>query len=190
MNKIIAFCLVVFSSAVIAAPNNYLDASKLTPQQRAEIQLKIEQTAATSANPSNLAVTVREEASAWADLGKNVGTALVASAKEVGQGVNEFSQTPVGQITTAIIVYKVIGQEVLGLVFGFLTLVVGTTIAAWAFSSIGVTKTYENIPRLGGLWISKKVTKSVRGDDHAFAATIVGGVVLVLTWVTGLNIIF
>jgi hypothetical protein len=192
MNKLVAFCLVVFSSAVIAAPNNYLDASKLTPQQRAEIQLKIEQTAAaTAANPSNLAVTVREEASAWADLGKNVGTALVASAKEVGQGVNEFSQTPVGQVTTAIIVYKVIGQEILGLVFGVLTLVVGTVIAIYVYSSIGVQKQkFENVPRLWGLWVSRKVTEEYRDDDWMFGSMVIAAAILVLTWVTGLNLIF
>lgn len=177
------------SSLASAEVDRLLDVSKLTQEQRAAIQLQITQTAEKTKNPSSIAADVREEASKWADLGKNVGTALVASAKEVGQGVNEFSQTPVGQITTAIIVYKVIGRDVIRIMVGFLTLFAGTLVSFYVFKNLGADFTYENIPRLGGLWISKKVTKKYRGDDWTSWANGLAFIILVVSWITGIALI-
>lgn len=190
MKKLLIIFGLLISTIVSAEVSSQLDVSKLTQEQRAAIQLQITQIAERKADSSNLAVTVREEASKWADLGKNVGTALVASAKEVGQGVNEFSQTQVGQITTAIIVYKVIGRDVIKLVVGFMTLVVGTLISFYVFRNAGADFTYENISRLNGLWVSKKMTKKSRSEDWHIASMTVSLIILVLTWSIGLNVIF
>jgi hypothetical protein len=189
MKFISSILLVLFSTLAFSA--DYVDVSKLTREQRAEIQLQVERTVNKSSDPSVISSNVRNEATQWADLGKNVGTALVASAKEVGQGVNEFSQTPVGQLTTAIIVYKVIGRDILGLVFGSLVLIVGSLAAFLIYRNFGVSnRKYENIPRLNGLWISKKCTERYRESDFEVGSQILTICTLVISWVTGLNIVF
>lgn len=189
MKKLLMLVGLFVSTFASAEVDRLLDVSKLTQEQRAAIQLQITQTAEKTKNPSSIAADVREEASKWADLGKNVGTALVASAKEVGQGVNEFSQTPVGQITTAIIVYKVIGRDVIRLCVGFMTLLIGTLVSFYVFKNVGADFTYENIPRLGGLWISKKVTKKYREDDWHSWANGIALIILLVSWFTGLAIV-
>lgn len=190
MNKLFLIVGLLVSSLAFAEVDRTLDVSKLTQEQRAALQLQITQLAEKKSDPTTLAVTVREEASKWADLGKNVGTALVASAKEVGQGVNEFSQTPVGQVTTAIIVYKVVGRDVLKLIFGTLTLVIGTAVGVYIFRNFGKTNyVYENIPRLNGLFISRKLKSVSRDSDYAVSGVFLGLAVLAIVWGVGLIII-
>lgn len=84
MNKLFLIVGLLVSTLAFADVDRNLDVSRLTQEQRAAIQLQITQMAEKKADQTSLAVSVREEASKWADLGKNVGTALVASAKEVG----------------------------------------------------------------------------------------------------------
>lgn len=57
-------------------------------------------------DPVNISEKVRDEVQAWTDLGQNIGRATVGAAKEVGMAANEFSQTPLGIVTTSIVVYK------------------------------------------------------------------------------------
>ena len=190
MNKLFLIVGLLVSTLAFADVDRNLDVSRLTQEQRAAIQLQITQMAEKKADQTSLAVSVREEASKWADLGKNVGTALVASAKEVGQGVNEFSQTPVGQVTTAIIVYKVIGRDVLKVIFGTLTLIIGTMVAVYIFRNFGKTNyVYENIPRLNGLFVSRKLKTFSRDSDYAVGGVFLGLGVLILAWIVGINII-
>ena len=189
MKKLFLIVSLFVSSLVYADVDSTLDVSKLTQEQRAAIQLQIAQIAQKKSDPSSIAVSVREEASKWAELGKNVGTALVASAKEVGQGVNEFSQTPVGQVTTAIIVYKVIGSDILRLIFGTLLLVVGTAAAFYVYRSMPrYDIQYENIPRLGGLFISRKIKSFKINDDFKTGSIFVSAGLLVVSWLIGLQI--
>lgn len=191
MKSLLLAVLLAVSTVTVAAQSTVLDVSKLTPEQRAEIQLQVERTVSKSADPSAISSSLRNEASQWADLGKNVGTALVASAKEVGQSVNEFSQTPVGQITTAIIVYKVIGKEVLGILIGTIIIVIGTCSAYYIHRKLGIsTIVYENIPRFNGLWISKRIVKLERDGDWLLGSTIIAILVLLISWCAGLLTIF
>lgn len=191
MNKLFLLVGLLVSTLAFAEVDRMLDVSKLTQEQRASLQLQITQMAEKKNDPSSLAVTVREEASKWADLGKNVGTALVASAKEVGQGVNEFSQTPVGQVTTAIIVYKVIGKDVLKVIFGILTLIFGTAASLYVFRNMGKTDiVYENVPRFGGLIISRRVKNYRLDNEWHTAACFISTVLFCATWVVALSVIF
>ena len=192
MKNILAILALLLSTSAFSAGNSYVDVTKLSPEQRAEILLQVERTANKGSDPSSISANIRQEAGQWADLGKNVGTALVASAKEVGQGVNEFSQTPVGQITTGIIVYKVIGKDILGFIFGLFTIMLGTGIAYYIHKNLGVsTWKYENISRMNGLWISRKLVEKSRDDDNWGAGAAVTSILILLTsWVTGLVLIF
>lgn len=61
-----------------------------------------------------------EQAAEWADVGKNIGIALSEAAKAMSVGVNEFAATDVGRLTVMMIVWKVIGQDVWGIIGGTL----------------------------------------------------------------------
>lgn len=90
-----------------------LDASNLTPTQKAEIQLQIEKLK-TQKTPDEKVAEARE----WVELGTAIGQALSGSARELGIAVNEFSDTKVGQITTVLIVWKLIGKDLVGFIVG------------------------------------------------------------------------
>lgn len=187
MKKFLLAMVMICASSLSFAVDSSLDVSKLTQEQRAQIQLDVTKLA----NPTDTSEKLRDEASKWGELGKNVGTALVASAKEVGQGVNEFSQTNVGKVTIAIIVYKIIGRDVIKLAVGLLTLVIGTPLAIYCWLRMGKqVREYDNIPRLNGLWISHKPKTVYYDTEFKIAGIVMGCFILFFTWVVGLNIIF
>lgn len=59
-----------------------------------------------------------EQLSDYAELGQKYGTAISEVAKSVGTTVNELAFTPVGVFLLAIVGWKVIGQDIVGIVFG------------------------------------------------------------------------
>lgn len=108
-----------------AAP---IDTQGLTPAQVAEIQLQAERMKSTaSASPTDLAKDAKE----WVNVGTAIGQALGSSAKELNVAVNDFAQSPVGQITTVLIVWKVIGNDLMHFILGPLFIL--TMLPTWWF---------------------------------------------------------
>lgn len=147
-----------------------IDTTGLSEDQIKELAAKAEQM-----KPSNPSKVVREELSEWGTLGKNMGEALISASKEVGVAVNEFSRTPVGIVTTAIIVYKIIGRDILKILFGLLWIVVGVTMSQRLYKGAYHYNTSAvQVPVLWGLWsYSKKVThdKQLHKDSDGYFAT-------------------
>ena len=52
---------------------------------------------------------------AWVDVSASLGTALAATAREMGVAVNDFARSPVGKLATVLIVWKVIGDDIVKL---------------------------------------------------------------------------
>lgn len=103
--------------------------------------------------PTQTAVLVRQEAEAWADLGGKVGMAMVSAAKEVGMAANEFASTELGTVVTAIVVYKIIGTELMSLFGGLVILLVGIPLSMWVLmkkSTWAYEIDYEYQKYLGG----------------------------------------
>ena len=69
-------------------------------------------------NQASPAVTA-SQVSEYAELGKNYGIALSEVAKSVGSTVNDLAQTPVGKFMLVMVAYKVMGQDLIGVVGGF-----------------------------------------------------------------------
>lgn len=133
---ILGLCLCFVSANVLAAD---IDTSGLSAEQKAQIALQVEQMKNSSLPPS------AESAKEWADWGTNMGRAISSTAKELGVAVDEFSRTSVGKITMAVIVYKVIGKEVLRFVAGgvlfFFTIIIWARYLRKPFQTI---EYYEN----------------------------------------------
>lgn len=186
------FILAVALSLATVAHAAQIDTSALTPAQVEALAAQAKQMAAESANaPKNISATVRSEAEAWGELGANMGKAMVGAAKEVGIAANEFSQTPLGRIVVFLAAYKIIGEDVLGVIFGTLIMVFGYSLGVWiALTRRWSAVTYEYKPILWGLINKKVVTSQKTNDEIVVTKVMAAAFLLVMTTVVGLNIIF
>lgn len=188
MKKILAILSLALASTAFAQNQPAIDVSKLTPEQIAQINRQVAEMAN---QPTNISANVRKEAEAWGELGTNMGRAMVGAAKEVGVAANEFSQTPLGKVVVFLAVYKIIGQEILGVVIGSLILVVGYSVALWLlFTRRWSNVQYEYSPTLWGIYNRKRVISCKTDNEIAIAKIIGAGILTLLTTVVGLNTIF
>lgn len=67
----------------------------------------------------------------YAELGKKYGIALSEVAKSIGVTVNELAQTPVGKFMLVMVAYKVMGNDLIGIVGGVVWF--STMIPLWIF---------------------------------------------------------
>lgn len=186
MKKILTIIALCFATSVGAQS---IDTSKLSKAQIAELAAKAEAMGETS--PANVSATVRKEAEAWGDLGANMGKAMVGAAREVGVASNEFASTSLGKVVVGIVAYKVIGKDILGVIFGSLILVIGYSLAIWIFlNRRWSTVKYEYSPVLWGMFNRQRVLSSHTDSDVITSKVIGGGLLIVLTTLVGLQTIF
>lgn len=103
------FTIMVGTSA-LAQP---IDTGGLTKAQVAELMLEAE-------NMKNSKNTTLETLNEYGEFGKAFGSAIAETAREIGTTANEFITTPAGKIAVALIVWKVAGDDILGVVLGML----------------------------------------------------------------------
>jgi hypothetical protein len=186
--KLIIALVLLTQSLVSAAQNSQIDLRGLSAEQIAELNLQAQKLR----SPENISATVRREATAWADLGSNIGTAMVSAAKELGVAATEFSQTGLGKVVTAIIVYKVVGKEILGVIVGSAILVVGGILTIMIFKSTRFRENvkYQYVPVLWGMFNRRRVVE-IQGDgDYVVGRCLVTLITAAVTLVIGLNCIF
>lgn len=188
---LIALALAICSTSPVIAQQSAVDTRGLSESQVAEIMKQVAEMKEQKGSVTNISSTVRQEAEAWGEMGANMGKAMVGAAKEVGVAANEFSQTPLGKIVVFLVAYKLIGHDALSILFGALTLFVGTSLAFWlAKTNVFYGKTFEYKPFLFGLWNRKVVSSINVRDDIIWAKYFGAGALIVLSWLVGLNIIF
>ena len=136
--------ILLFSSSVYAQQNVKIDTDDLTDEQKAQLILKIEEMkkANTSSVVENVASNLGDpkKLNEWVDLGKNVGLALTAVAKELGVASDQILQSDTGKIALVMIVWKVMGRDVLDIVGGVTTWFVIAPIILWSFHFFHMTK--------------------------------------------------
>jgi uncharacterized protein YxeA len=81
-----------------------------------------------------------ETAGKWVGFGKEVGTAVNESLKAVTGTAVDFSKTSLGKITVALVIYKVIGSDIIRVLFGILWLILVFTISIYIHLSYGRDK--------------------------------------------------
>jgi len=106
--SLILICVLSLSSIVSAQVA--IDTKNLTPAQIAQLQLEAEK----MKNDGGYI----ERAKEYVELGTMIGKALGSSAKELGVAVNDFAGTPVGQMTTFLIMYKMMGRDIMHYIGG------------------------------------------------------------------------
>lgn len=119
----------------LATVGQVLDTRNLSPTQQAELQTKYAELVEQGNSVENL-----EKVREWAELGQSVGVALVATAKELGIAVDDFSQTGIGKVTIAVIVWKIMGKEVVRTVISVIYLIIGVWLWNHYFRKLCVIK--------------------------------------------------
>lgn len=189
MKTFVAFILMLFSVSVFAQ-QQIVSTEGLTPEQQAAVVAQIQEMKRQQG--VSLSENVRKEAEAWGELGANMGRAIVGAASEVGVAANEFATTPLGKVTVALVVYKFIGQELLGIIVGIGVLLFGYSLAFYSlkFLRFPYDITYDHKPFLFGAWQRKVVVSYRENDEWKVARFIFGIGLIILSSVVGLNCIF
>lgn len=97
---------------------------KLTETQKADVIKSV----ALKAQEAKVADSVTvDKIDRWVQVGSNLGKGLAATAKELGVAVNEFANTPIGKLATALIVWNIMGSAIVHIVGAFVFWVLGFT---------------------------------------------------------------
>lgn len=177
-----------------------LNLDGLTPAQQQELVKSINEMkkssnvsdATTTESVKEVSAVMRDEMVEWGMVGKGLGFALISAAKEVGVAANEFASTDLGKITTAVVIYKIVGRDILGVVFGTIVLITGILLALYALktSKLYTSVDYEQVPCLWGAFTVSKVKAYTDSEQNATARVILVIVALGLGGLVGLNCIF
>lgn len=192
MKKYIASFMILISSAAVAG--NTSDAvrsagfNQLSEAQKAEVIKMVAEKA--SKNEAGPGASAEERVEKWVKIGSNIGQGLAGAARELGVAVNEFSQTPVGRLTMALIVWNMIGSQLIHIFGGILIWVVGiyiirSLIARSYPSKITYSKTVKN---WRGQYVIESVEPTRMDSDTAggwalvYGAVLVAGLVAIFTY--------
>ena len=163
--------------------------SKLTEAEKAEV-IKIVADKATSKDSSVPVALAEDRVEKWVKIGSNIGQGLAGAAKEVGVAVNDFSQTPVGQLTMLLIVWHMIGAQLIHVFGGIMIWIVGIAIirhmVARAYpSKITYSKEVKNI--FGNYVIEKVEPMEIDGGSAAgwlcaYGIVLIAGLIAIFTF--------
>lgn len=142
MRKLLVSAVIgfVLSSGVAIAQD--FDTRGLSEEQKAQLALQAAQMKKQNSNPTpSLSENLNpEKLNQWVDLGKNIGLAVAATAKELGVASDEFLKSNTGKITVALIVWHVMGKDIVGVVGGTIAWIVLANIILWSFRYFHMTK--------------------------------------------------
>lgn len=131
MKKILALPLLLLSFAASAGLTSDATSSagfnQLTEAQKAEVIKTIAQQAESNRDSPAITNVIPDPdgVERWTKIGTSVAAGLGAAARELNVGVNEFAKSPVGQLTTVLIVWKLIGAQLIHVLGGILVWIVG-----------------------------------------------------------------
>lgn len=122
---LILSALLLVSGSTFAA-TAAIDTSGLTDTQKAELALKAAQMKDEASGVTVDSVTgALQNLSKFEGIGKETGVAVREGLTAVVDVADQFGKTNVGQITIALIVWRVAGADIMQLVLGFIALIVG-----------------------------------------------------------------
>lgn len=156
------FLLVLLSGGAKAEE---FDTSGLTKTQRLELQLQTEALRKTATKATTL-----QDVSEYAVVGKHVAGAIIATAGELGKTVDEVMNTLTGKIVIGVVIWKVVGQDILGVVVGVIWLM--TMIPAWIYFFNRMCLDYSFEYHENGK-LKQKVRRGKTSDGTVFAFVII-----------------
>lgn len=169
MKRFLVVGLLLFSSLAFAQNSDQemvtvtVPKSSLTPQQQQTVQ--------------------QQEVHNWVGIGKEVGDAVNSSLQAITTQSNNFAQTGIGKLTVAVVIWKVIGDQVVHVVGAILWMAVFLPIWLWSYRRMCMTRriktgkdTWQVVEYDRTKW---RETLTPRGA-HSIAAVIGVGVALIV----------
>ena len=155
--------------------------SKLSEAEKAEVIKMVADKAATKEAGMIPQLASEDKVEKWVKIGSNIGQGLAGAAKEVGVAVNDFAKTPVGQMAMVLIVWHMIGAQLIHVFGGILIWIVGIAIirhmVARAYpSKITYSKEVKNI---FGNYVVEKSEPIAIADGNAAGWLFAYGIVLI-----------
>lgn len=187
----VALMMVVMSSMAFAGERVSIDTSKLTAEQKEQLgKMVVQDSPKTDGELDMLEKAAR--------FGQIIGSGIGAAARELGIAVNEFSQTTPGRVAMLILVWKYMGDAILGVMVGIPVLVLGMWVG-WKMVHRGrqrnYTREYVYVPVLWGLFNRRKLAKEVYNRNSESSESddwmqTIGYFCMIMSVVVGLNIVF
>ena len=187
----VALMMVVMSSMAFAGERVSIDTSKLTAEQKEQLgKMVVQDSPKTDGELDMLEKAAR--------FGQIIGSGIGAAARELGIAVNEFSQTTPGRVAMLILIWKYMGDAILGVTVGIPVLVLGMWVG-WKMVHRGrqrnYTREYVYVPVLWGLFNRRKLAKEVYNRNSESSESddwmqTIGYFCMIMSVVVGLNIVF
>lgn len=140
MRKYLALFLFIFSLPVFAlsGPTPPAGWNNLSDAQRAEISRQVAVTVEENVKQAapaaaTAALADPKKLDEWLTLGEHMGKMMGGAAKEVGVAVNDFVNTPVGQMTMVLVVWKYMGGTLVHVVGGLLVWALGVLVVGFLY---------------------------------------------------------
>ena len=166
--------------------------SQLTEAQKAEVIKTIAQQAESNKNSSISGIATGipdpEGIERWTKIGTSIASGLGAAAKELNVGVNEFAKSPVGQLTTILIIWKIMGTQLMHIIGAIFVWIIGFLAIKLAADRlepeiIEHSNTDKNI--FGNFIIVNRTRRSL--DDESTFGLLVGIAVVIIA---GIAVLF
>ena len=185
-----SFLLMSFGHASAVDVNDEM--SKLNAEQKTQVLTMIDNLAAKQNKNGGTSAVMREEATKWGELGANMGRAAVGAAKEIGMAANEFVATPLGKVTMGIVIYKVIGKDIIKFIMGLGILIFFFSTGHYFLRMKKYTGAveYTNVPRFFGLMTKQVLIKGVVDKDWQIAHTAIGIIAILIGCAIGFGVMF
>lgn len=184
---ILAMLMATMTATHAITPN---EMNKLTDVQQAELALDVAKKIEAQKAPG---VSNPQAVKQWVNYGTEIGQALAGTARELGVVANDFIQTPAGKVTLAMIVWKVMGHDIIHV--GLAAMMFFTLIPGWIymFNRMCIVKGYEYEDYVVD---GKPKTRRVKQyydssrdsiDGTRLMMALILGVILITIIVTGVN---
>ena len=186
------FAVILMMVSISAWAGNTSDAvnsagfSKLSEAEKAEVIKMVAEKAAEKSSGTVPQLDTPDKVEKWVKIGSNIGQGLAGAAKEVGVAVNDFATTPVGQMTMALIVWHMIGAQLIHVFGGILIWIVGISIIRHTIRRAYPSKiTYsKEVKNIFGNYAVESVEPIAMSDGNAAGWLIAYGLVLVAGLIT------
>ena len=178
------FAAILMTVSISAWAGNTSDAvnsagfSKLSEAEKAEV---IKMVADKASQKDVMPTMTEDKVEKWVKIGSNIGQGLAGAAKEVGVAVNDFATTPVGQLTMMLIVWHMIGAQLIHVFGGIMIWIVGIAIIRHMVARAYPSKiTYsKEVKNFFGNYVVEKSEPIAIDDGNAAGWLFAYGVVLV-----------
>ena len=199
MRKFTQFILaavMLFGSMLASAES--VDISHLPEEAKAEILAKVAAAKPPAATMVQTNAEIVGMAQSWVSIGQGLGAGIVAAAKELGVAANDFATTDLGKIVIFLLVWKLMGAQLMGTALG-LALIVSSVWIGLRMVKTSEQKSemveYGQFSYLFGLFsirrvIRKEVKRGERLSESQITKSVVGYLLMTIGSIVGLVVVF